>query len=98
VRRDQWSAALVHFERAAELDPKSEPVLLALALTQLRVGRYDAAAEKLAAIKTATYDVELARGVAAHGLGKRDDAKAAFERAIKLDATRTEAKQNLQAL
>jgi Flp pilus assembly protein TadD len=61
------------------------------------VGRYDAAATRLATIKTSTYDVELARGVAARGLGKHDDAKAAYERAIKLDATRTEAAQNLGA-
>ena len=64
----------------------------------MRIGRYDAAAKTLAAIKTATYDVELARGVAARGRGKLDEAKAAYDRAIKLDATRTEAQQNLRTL
>jgi Flp pilus assembly protein TadD len=98
VRRDQWATAVAQLERATELDGSSESVLLAVALAYLRVGRYDAAAEKLAAIKTATYDVELARGVAARALGKRDEAKAAYQRAIKLDATRAEAAQNLAAL
>jgi tetratricopeptide (TPR) repeat protein len=97
VRRDEWLAAVTHMERAAELDSKSEAMQLELALAYLRVGRYDAAATRLATIKTSTYDVELARGVAARGLGKHDDAKAAYERAIKLDATRTEAAQNLGA-
>ena len=94
-RRDQWQAAVAHLERAAELDPASEAVRLALVLAELRVGRFAAAATRLATFKRATYDIELARGVAARGLGKHADAKAAYERAVKLDPTRTEAAQNL---
>lgn len=97
ARRDQW-AAFAHFERAASLDTKSDPAQLAFALAALRVGRFDAAARSLATIKTATYDVELARGVAARGLGKLAAARAAYERAAKLDPTRTEAKHNLALL
>jgi tetratricopeptide (TPR) repeat protein len=98
VRRDQWPAALAHLERAAKLAPSSEPIQLAFALASLRVGRYRTAAATLARLKVATYDVELARGVAARGLGKLDDARAAYQRAVKLDAARPEAAHNLGAL
>ena len=98
VRKDTWSAAVESFERAATAAPTSDSARLGAALASLRVGRFDVASKHLAAIKTSTYDVELARGVAARGLSDVTKAEAAYEAAVKRDPKRVEAHYNLGLL
>lgn len=98
VRKDTWTVALAAFDQAASVAPTSDAARLSAALASLRVGRYDAANKHLAAIKTSTYDVEVARGVAARGLLDMGKAEAAYEAALKRDRKRVEAHYNLGLL
>jgi hypothetical protein len=84
---------------AAEADPWKIPEIpLALGIQQLGLGRFDLAAKSLAQVSRTDYDVLIARGIAARGLGKTADAEARYADAAKLDATRPEAHFNLGVL
>jgi tetratricopeptide (TPR) repeat protein len=98
IRRDRWTAALAALEGAASLAPHDDIIQLAAAIAALKVGQPDIADAHLAAVQATSYDVLVARGAAAHALGKPSDARALFEQAIALDPTRPEARHDLAAL
>ncbi len=84
-------------ERASTATWQVPEIRLALALHQLALGRYDEATKSLAQA-TPSYEVLIARGVAARGLGKLADAEARYLEASKLDPARAEAHFNLGVL
>jgi len=96
--RDAWPAAIAMLERALASPRASDSTRLAAALASLRVGRYDAANKYLAMVKVPSYDADVARGVAARGLGELDKAEAAYQAAIKRDTKRAEAHYDLALL
>jgi len=98
IRENDWTLAHDAFARAAALAPGDESIQLAAAITALYVGQADAASKLLANVKAKSYEAFVARGVAAHELGKTADAEAAYKKALKIDPSRSEAKHDLDAL
>jgi tetratricopeptide (TPR) repeat protein len=85
-------------ETAATSSWTLEETQLALGLQHLTLRRYQDAVVALAKVKRPGYDVLIARGIAARGLGKWADAEARYTEALKLDPSRPEASFNLGVL
>jgi tetratricopeptide (TPR) repeat protein len=92
AHRGDWPAALAKLEQAME---SSSEARYDLAIVELRTRRYAKAREHLAEIRGSTYELEVARGVAARGVGRTTEAIEAYRRAIALDSTRREAHRDL---
>ena len=97
ARGGRWLDARDHLERANQLAPTPEGQL-DLAITYLRLRRHADAAKLLAAIAPASYELHVARGIAARGLGDFAAAEAAYHRAIALDGRRADALYDLGVL
>jgi tetratricopeptide (TPR) repeat protein len=91
ARRGEWMLALSSADRAVTLAPHAEPALQVAGILAVRAGQFDAARTRLAAVKGKTYDVLVARGIAARGLGDLPAARSFYEQASKLDPARPEA-------
>jgi hypothetical protein len=76
ARRTNWTLAWAYANRAMTVDPKSEVALRISGLVAAHVGAYDTASERLAKLKDQTYEVMLARAIAARALGDTKSAEA----------------------
>ncbi|MBA2539466.1 MAG: hypothetical protein H0V17_07525 [Deltaproteobacteria bacterium] len=90
--------ALHILEAAAAAPWKLDDTYLALGLHYLALRRYHDATTALAKVKRTSYDVVIARGVAARGMGKLADAEARYNEALALDPSRPEALFDLGVL
>lgn len=88
ARSDVWS--LEPFQRAVEAAPASAEARANLGFAYLQLGRWSEARATLAPLAGAGYDVELARGVAARGVGDYDAAEAHYRAAAALAPNRPE--------
>jgi tetratricopeptide (TPR) repeat protein len=95
ARRGDWTRAYAFAERAVAAEPRSEVALRISGLVAAHVGVFDTARDRLASVKDQSYEVVLARGIAAHGLGDSKAARAYFEQAIRLDPARPQAHVDL---
>jgi len=98
ARRGDWTRAHQAAEAAVTADPKSEVALRTSGLVAAHVGLFDIASKRLAAVKERSYDVVVARAIAARGLGDKHAAEALYQQAIHLDPGGTEAKRDLELL
>lgn len=98
ARRGDWTLAYQSAEGAVAADPKSEVALRTSGLIASRVGMFDTAKARLASVKEQSYEVVLARAIAARGLGDKQAAELLYQQAIKLDPGRTEAPHDLDLL
>ena len=76
-------------------EPTSEVALRISGLVAAHVAVFDTARDRLARVKDQSYEVVLARGIAAHGLGDSKAARSFFEQAIRLDPVRPQAQVDL---
>jgi len=90
--------ALDAFQRAAAAVPDLEEAHQDLGLTYLMLRRPDEASAELARVTTRSYDVLVARGIAARRMARHADAEARYAEAIALDPARPEAHFNLGVL
>ena len=98
ARRGEWTMAYAMAERAVALDPRSDEAQRIAGLVGVRVGKFDAAAPRLAALRAQPYAVLVARGIAARALGDAKAAEGFYLKAIQLDPARAEAHYDLGLL
>jgi tetratricopeptide (TPR) repeat protein len=95
ARCGDWTRAYAFAERAVAAEPRSEVALRISGLVAAHVGVFETANDRLARVGDQSYEVVIARGIAAHGLGDSKAARTFFERAIRLDPARPEAQVDL---
>jgi tetratricopeptide (TPR) repeat protein len=98
ARRGEWTRAYASAERAVDVDAKSEIALRTAGLVAAHVGVFDKAKERLAKVNEQTYEVVLARAIAARGLGDQKTAETLYQQALKLGPGRSEAQRDLDLL
>lgn len=98
ARHDEWSLALHHLERAVSLAPQLRAARDALGIVQVHVGQLEAARKTFAQLTAPSYEAPVARGAAERAAGDLAAAKATYEQASALDASRAEARDGLRQL
>lgn len=99
-----WHSAINLWSRAAEIKPNSWSIYYNLGLAYYQNNDYEAAISNLNnSLNYQSFDrsdslIYNNRGLAEQGLGKRDDAKKGFQKALEIDPKSFEATVNLGAL
>lgn len=100
-KQGRWEDALRHFEKARALAPDNYHVHHHLAGLWVARGDYPAAVphmQRAAALRPNASDVQYVLGVTLLRAGRPDDARAAFEAALRLNPNDVEARQELLRL
>jgi hypothetical protein len=95
--RGNWGQAAVAADQALVLAPKTADFARIAAMIDLRLGRWEAAGERLDGLDE-SYDVILARAIIARALGDPQHAEQLYLRAIAVDGARPEAHFDLARL
>jgi Flp pilus assembly protein TadD len=101
VRQGQVPLAVKALARAAELSPEDAAVLNTYSVVLLKAGQNEKAlevAQRLVAIKSGDADYWDTLGQACKALGRKAEARAAFEKALAIDPKLEEARKGLEAV
>lgn len=99
VRTDRVEDALAHYERAVELDPHDSEILAEVALYAASHGRRERAHElavRAFELRPQTTRGWVTVGQALEAVGERDDARAAYRRALKRSPKHEDAEKGLE--